>query len=79
MRVGDLTTEMIGKSITIRDSDDGKSSPAWLLRGQLVGIEHRMEPDLVDPVKTATKVSVWIGSDQQTVTELVLPSDYACN
>ena len=37
MRVGDLTTEMIGKSITVRDSDDGKSSPAWLLRGQLVG------------------------------------------
>lgn len=75
MRIGDLNASRIGREITIRDLEN--ETAAWVVKGRLVGVEHRIEePHNYDPPKTATKVSIWVGPGEQTVTELVLPSDY---
>jgi hypothetical protein len=78
MRMGDITAQLIGNRITIRDRDSG-DSPAWVLRGRLVRVEHRVlqEPpyDQEAPY-TATKVTLRVGPAELTETDLVLPSDY---
>lgn len=76
MRIGDWTSDMIGKKVTIRDQGDTES-PAWVVRGTLIGLDHRiLEPYSYSRPNTATKVTLWVGPDDKQVTELVLESDY---
>ena len=76
MRVGDLTSEWLGKLVTIRDQDNA-DNPEWVVQGKLVGIEHQMTEPHTDPLRALTKVSLWVGPhDQQMTQQLLLRSDY---
>ena len=55
MRIGDLTSEWIGKAITIRDQDNA-DNPEWVVHGKLVGIEHQITEPHTDPPGTLTTV-----------------------
>lgn len=67
---------MIGQKVTIRDHGETES-PAWVMRGTLVGLEHRiLEPHNYTTPNTATKVTLWVGPEDQQTTDLVLSSDY---